>query len=885
MYENKTLAGADEPFKVLGVAWYYGGYVALAALLHWFVLIRLIGVYCILTAAMTYFVLLILSVSRDEPRLKNLWGYARRALMARLSKNRSIVSPHVAVEDEVIRTVRGPRMALQVDLTSLDSYDHEGKARLCGDLARLARTRTKGQWVEFVVKSVADDGAAVMADIATSMVHRDDMFTPELAEMAARDVADLGRQMRTRFVGTLRGYIVVGAPPSLADEEDGGAGGAVETLRHTTETVEQELAGMGLGSRRLDGDALRALVAVPTIEKEGLLSVKTDRGYAATIAVLLFDDQTSPGYLVPLIASLSCPFDLAIHVEGLDRGKEKKRFKRRRRFETEDDAGNAGAGADLTRSRRTGVVRCGVYLTVWAGTEDALRRQVIRAREKMTVEMNAEVARLRGHQAPGLYATLAHGVDYAARAWRVDTTTVGNCFPFLRFNPGTMGGPPIAFAGNQLVRLDLQDRDHRNALANVIGLSGSGKTVLGLILLKWKMYGGGRGTVLERTGDPDKGIPSHYAALCRAAGGEMVYIGGARTATLNIWERSVADIIGAHEIILGEAGKPFSKLWRSLVGQGVRAVRATVAHPLEEDFWRWLRVEVAEPTRSERERDILREMGATLEDYVGQGEYAHIFNRPSSVDWESHLLVFNSQATPDHLQPLLIFLVNAAIADRGMRDGETPPLTILDEGWKVAEFEAGAKAIQEHGKRGRQTAMELLFLTQAVRDMKKSGVVDLFDNAAVTILMRLVDNTGSAVDDMATSFGLTAMERDIVRGLKTVRDERLYTGKAQAFIIRQLRSQSHSVRHAVDVPTNGDEALMFLSDPLHAVWARERLIEAHGGVLAGIKAMRALLARDGQVTIIDAVASANSDGRGDDPAIGTAHGEMGRDGQLVEVGA
>ncbi len=178
-----------------------------------------------------------------------------------------------------------------------------------------------------------------------------------------------------------------------------------------------------------------------------------------------------------------------------------------------------------------------------------------------------------------------------------------------------------------------------------------------------------------------------------------------------------------------------------------------------------------------------------------------------------------------------------------MRAGEAPPLTILDEGWKVAEFEAGAKAIQEHGKRGRQTAAELLFLTQAVRDMKKSGVVDLFDNAAVTILMRLVDNTGSAVDDMATSFGLTSREKDIVQGLKTVRDERLFNGKAQAFIIRQLRSQSHSVRHAVDVPTNRDEGLMFLSDPLHMVWLRERLIEEHGGVLAGIKAMRAVLAR------------------------------------------
>jgi len=844
--DNKTLQGADEPFKLLGIAWYYGGYVALAIALHWFILRPLIGIYCILTGISLYFLLLLLSVSRDEPRMKNLMGYARRAATWRRVAGRwawtGAAAPVATVDDEVVSTRQGLRMALEVDLTSLDSYDQEGRAHLCGDLARLVRTRTKGQWIELLIKSVAIDGAAVMDDIRAMLAPAEDMFTPELAAMAERDIADLDRQMRTRFVGTLRGYIVVGPPPSLADEE-GGTGGEVETLRHTTETVETELAGMGLGSRRLDGDALRAIVAVPTVETEGLLSVKTDRGYAATIAVLLPDDQTNPGYLVSLIASLSCPFDLAIHVEGLDRAKEKKRFKLRRRFEKEDDDGNAGAGVEIARSRRTGVVRWGLYLTVWAEDEKTLRRQVIRAREKLTVDMNAEIARLRGHQAPGLYATRAHGVDYADRRWRIDTNTVGNCFPFLRFNPGTEAGPPIAFAGNQLVRLNLQDRDHRNALANVIGLSGSGKTVLGLLLLKWKLYQRGRGTVLERTGDPSKGIPSHYAALCTAAGGEMVYIGGAQTATINIWERSIPDIIGAHEIILGEPGTPFSKLWRSLVSQGVRAVKTVYAAPLEEDFWRWLRAESDTPARSEKERDILREMAATLEDYVGDGEHSHIFNRTSSVAWESHLLVFNSQATPDHLQPLLIFLVNAAIADRGMREGEVPPLTILDEGWKVAEFEAGAKAIQEHGKRGRQTAAELLFLTQAVRDMKKSGVVDLFDNAAVTILMRLVDNTGSAVDDMAVSFGLTAREKDIVQGLKTVRDERLFNGKAQAFVIRQLRSQSHSVRHAVDVPTNRDEGLMFLSDPLHMVWLRERLIQEHGGVLAGIVAMREILAR------------------------------------------
>jgi len=879
--ENLTLQGADAPPSFMAVAWYYWPYLIAWLALHYVALFGLLRLYSLFSVAAVWFLLFMMSSQREEPRLKNMAGYARRRLTTRIGPaprllargasrlgrvgrvgrvGRALIAPPlvVTVDGDVLMTPGGPRMALAVDLTSLDALDEAGKADLCNALARLALTRKRDQWAQFLLVSEAIDGRHVMADIRG--LHTSAPATEDLATMRARDTENLAHEMRTRFVGTLTGYVVVGAPPrsGYADLD------AISTLRYAAQTVQAQLTAMSLGSRLVSGDTLRALTTIPTIEAETPTYVRARGRYAATLALLEPDEATRPGYLVPLIEALACRYTLTIHLRGLDRLKEKKRFKRRRNVEGEDEEGNAGAGVSITRSRRRGVVQWGVYLRIEADTPDELRRHVAQAREIIAVDLNAELGRGVGHQTPLYLATLPLGHDTANRRWRIDTTTVGNCFPWVRFNPGTVGGFPIAFAGNQLVRLDPGDREHRNSIANVYGLTGSGKTVLGLKLLKWALYMGARGTVLERTGDPEKGIPSHYAGLCAVAGGDMVYLGGERTAALNMWDGSAAVIVGAHEILLGRPGEPYDPLHRSLLSQGVRAVLA--AHspqggqggqggdeapheppreaPLERHLHAWLVKQGASTHRPASERAILRTMAATLEPYVGTGEHAAIVDRATTPDLDRHLLVFNAQAAPDHLQPLLIYLINAAIARRGRREGEPAPITILDEGWHVAQFEAGAKAIKEWAKRGRHTAMYLIFLTQAVRDLKKNaGAVDLFESASINILMRLVSGTSDVVDDLAAAFDLTAAETETVRGLQTVRDEGTFTGHAEAFMIRQVRSQSKTIRHKISIPTNGDEAVMFLSDPLEMVWLRERLIAEHGSVWAGVTALRARLAR------------------------------------------
>lgn len=828
-HDNPTLQGADDPSRFLGVSSMQWLIVLPVAVFCLTVLHRAVGgVWFLLPLVLVCGGCWLTHGVRFEPVARNLLGFARRRVKRLLRRPQL---PRVTIADDgTVATPDGLRMVLAVDLTDLDSRTSGERDALAAGLGRLAKSRQPGQALQLVVESAALDGHATMDSIRARQAHVSDLNSA-LNEWKARDNADLSERMASRYVGTMRGYVVAGAARrTLFSEQDG-----MTALRRAVENVRAQLAGIDLGSRVLTGEAVRALLGPEpfALAEEHPRYVIARGRYAATIALLLPVEATDPGWLAPLVEGLGVPFRLAIHVEGLDRVDESRRFGRRRNVETDDTAGQGNHGKQLLRSQRTGVVRWGVYLTLFAETDTALREAVARARELFGVELSSETARGIGHQAPLYGATLPLGYDTANRRWRIDTPTVGNAFPFLRFNPGTEDGLPLGFAGNQLVRLRPDHPDHRNAIINIYGMTGSGKTVLFLRLLKDALYTGARGTVIELTGDPDKDIPSHYATLCAIAGGTMLYLGAERPPSLNMWDGDARYVIGAHEILLGEPGRPFSPLWRSLVGQGVRAVKESQeGAALERHLYAWLAAEARSEQRPQMERDALRTMQAILEPYVADGEHAPLFDRPTAIDWETRLLVFNIRGVPEHLSPVLMYLITGAVARRGRRPGEPLPIVGLDEGWKVAEFEAGANALNEWARRGRHTQMYLVFLTQAVRDLRKNAIAQaLFEAASITVLMRLRDEA----EDLAEAFGLTTREVETIKGLQKVTDAQ--GGYAEGYVIRQANTQAKPVRGKVAIPTNADELVVFLSDPLDQVWLRQRLIEEHGDTWAGCKAM------------------------------------------------
>ncbi len=322
------------------------------------------------------------------------------------------------------------------------------------------------------------------------------------------------------------------------------------TLARVVGEVERTLHRLGVAARRLDGTAVRALIAefpdplVDPAAHETIDGVYTPgqgaRSWARTFYVRVPSIVTQPGWPAPLLA-FPAPLRLTIHVAGLDQDKERTRAKKRGRSlgdlvvgagaqgrEADGDIGDARAEARAqTKKMRTGglaVVRAGIYVTVFAPDQAALdvRADALWGLLTGTGAMDTQAARARGPQGPLLRATRPLGRNDAPRytTYRMYAETVGNAWPAIVRSPGTAGGVLIgrAAADGALVRLDIGDRSFKNRLIDVFGGSGQGKSFFAQKVMLWFLLWDAWATAVDTVGG--------YETLCAIAGGKTIRLGG-----------------------------------------------------------------------------------------------------------------------------------------------------------------------------------------------------------------------------------------------------------------------------------------------------------------------------------------------------------------------
>ncbi len=518
------------------------------------------------------------------------------------------------------------------------------------------------------------------------------------------------------------------------------------------------------------GARLTAVEAHETLEALAL-----DGLHSRTLFLLAPPEMTNPGWLAPLIA-LPCPCRLALHLEGLDRGAERTRLKRRRGqwnvitqgargdrgladVDMEAAQAEAGQQAAETLDPRRGLARVGLYLSVFAPDRAELSRRVAQATSVLTTQVGAEVGRGTGHQLPLWQATLPLGLDATGRCYRMRAETIGNAFPFLIHSPGTARGYPLGFTavGHELVLLDPADPSLPNSLMNIVGRSGSGKTFLAQKFALWTLLQGGRATIIDRAG--------HYETLLALVGGVSARLGAAHPPALNLWDRGGASttmeaakvgfVLDAHEILLAQ--DPRDRLGgrqRAVLERGIRAVYARHAAdgsaPLEHELVQWLEDEAAHADADERA--LLRDLAARLGPFTGDGRHAALLDRPTSVDLEAPLLVFDLDGLPSTLHALAMFVVAEAVDRRARRRATVDPATprlremlIVDEGWFVVRYAGAGAWIDELARRGRHWGLFLCFITQQLSDLTDDpAAAALFNQASCQLLFRQKDQRSGA---------------------------------------------------------------------------------------------------------------------------------------------
>jgi len=586
-------------------------------------------------------------------------------------------------------------------------------------------------------------------------------------------------------------------------------------------------------------------------------------------------DLTNPGYLGDLVAG-AAHARLSWHLTNLDNLRERgkvlrkrkasaaavRRAAERRRLPNLDDEDNLAEAEGLAQelhSAEEGLAQSTVVLTLQAPDLATLDAATRRALSTIGTRLGIVPGKGRGYQGPLWQASLPLGQNAARRrAKRWHTAVIGNGLPFLANNPGTATGMPLGFTtkGHELVLLDLVDPSLPNAVGIFAGRPGMGKTITLNRIGLWSLYAGRRVCFVDPAG--------HFGPLVELAGGELVAPGKQRAPkTVNLWDlpagadlsEKVEHLVAAHEIMLTKRGEDLSPLHRSLLdtaAQRVYADRGLVEGldasdvrplvgadaPLEGELVAHLWRMADDAGRTLGEQEMLRQMHAALQQYVGRGRYARLVERHTTANIQAHALSFDLGELPDHVYDLLMFTVTTAMAGRAksMYDatrGTSLEVLIADELWGMTERASAGHAIKDTALRSRHRGMAFLGATQQVSVLADNPVAKaLLDAASIKGIYRLHDVRGggdrSTVDYICDVLHAPAETAERLRSLRM----------GQMMLFRE--SKDGSVRHGeVDVMLPDLERWLMTTEPWHDVPKRNAAIAEFGGVAAAIKHLAA----------------------------------------------
>jgi TraG P-loop domain len=528
--------------------------------------------------------------------------------------------------------------------------------------------------------------------------------------------------------------------------------------------------------------------------------------------VSLAPEQTWLGWLLHLMQTPR-PFTVSVHVQATERYRERMAQKRRyRRIHgvnrgvelrgrpldpdarvQEEDA--AELTDELATSTGAGIYRVSVYATISEPDGDAatLRELCHTAGRELSMACDARVQHGAFAQAPLWRSALPLGHDAARRGRKYVSRNVGDTFPLVGTSCGSPEGIPLGFAlpGRTLERLDPFDPEHPNHLLLVNGMSGAGKTMAAIILLARAISQGAGGFIIDRAG--------HFDFLASLIPGAVSVEIGRDAHAINCWDVEDPAHVGAekidyllalHALLLGEhhAGRDsygLTDLEANLLGLAIGEVYARCALTGEEPRELLLQEELERRYSQERQEgsvgiaEALRNLSMRLNNYVLDGPYAYLTDRPTTIPPRSPLVVFDTRSIPDAKAAAALFVICEHVKTRIARTraqhlaGEGPRHTwagrnflVVDEAWKLIERPATGRWFNEFCRRSRHYALWLIAISQQLSDFDNEHGKALLANAAMRLFLRQETRELSHVKE---ALKLTDEAIDAISSLKTVR--------------------------------------------------------------------------------------------------------------------
>src|SRR4051812_39541950 len=568
------------------------------------------------------------------------------------------------------------------------------------------------------------------------------------------------------------------------------------------------------------------------------------------------------------------PYILSVHVRALDRRRERQRLRLgyRRLFAINRGAEQRGRVPDFDRyaqeheyqqllgemagQERAGLFEVSIYQALRAPgpTPDlaALGEAVDYCAETIEAAADCKVGRGEFRQRELWTSTLPLGHDAARRTRKYATRNAADTVPLVGTRCVSPGGIPFAFSdpGRTLERLDPYDPEHANHTLLICGRSGSGKTMTANLLLARLIACGARAFVIDRAG--------HYELLTRlVAGAQQIELGAARSPfALNPWDVSdparvssekVAFLLSLHTLMMGDEG--LGKAEQAVLGEAIRAVYARAAtledEPPRESLLRAELLAMADFHQRDGAHELAalcRSQATRRSEWCGQGSYAYLLDRPSTVAADSPLVVFDTRRCPQEVLRPVMFSIMEYVTGTAERhwhahtatttnDGQATAryagrsIMLIDEAWHLVRRRETGDYANDLALRARHLGLVLAVIFQQLSQADTEHGLALLQNSTMQLLLA---QHPSELAFMQSALKLSDEERELVARLKTVKGSH-----AQMLWINGTRG-----RGRVSARVGPLEYWAFTSDQGRDTPRREAALrEHHGDAWAAISAL------------------------------------------------
>ena len=562
--------------------------------------------------------------------------------------------------------------------------------------------------------------------------------------------------------------------PTQADSSARRPALEIEVLGELEASTEREEA-------RTAATKLRAAIARSSLDfGRSKHHAEIDRDLEQTIYAATTADATTMGWLMGAMMTRQ-PYSLSVFVHALDRRRERRRLKMgyRRIFTINREAEWRGRVPDFDRyaqesesqrlltemagHERANLFNVSIYQSVRSrGPEPdpaPLTEAIDYCADQIESMSDSRVNRGEFQQLELWQSTLPLGRDVAQRTRRYATRNVGDTVPLVGTSCGSPTGIPFAFSdpGRTLELLNPYDRTHANYTMLVNGRSGSGKTIAANVIMARCIAHGARGFVLDRAG--------HYGVLTKLVdGAQQIEIGSDDSPfAINPWDvadptdvslEKIAFLVSLHAVMMGEEG--LTTLERSQLGAAIRAVYARAAHTGETPRESTLRDELLARSREEQTQGaidvaaLLRNLAERLGEYCGDGSYAYLLDRETTVSHDSPLVVFDTRRCPEVvLRPVMFAIVEYVTRAierhrdeyREMSGRPSAPMftgrtvLLIDEAWHLVGRRETGEFANDLARRARHLGLFLVVMSQHLSDFATEHGLALIRNSTMQLFL------------------------------------------------------------------------------------------------------------------------------------------------------